>query len=91
MRVPIVAMVLVVLMVSGAQAQEPLKVGSIAAAAGTMASGTLEVAARGGDQGTTIPVTIINGLNDSVVPHATAAFLNYTFPNTLFVLVDGRH
>lgn len=83
MRVPIVAVVLVVFMVSGAQAQEPLKVGSITAAAGTMASGTLEVAPRGGDQGTTIPVTIINGAMPGPVLALTAGVHGQEYPPVL--------
>lgn len=42
-------------------AQQPFTVGSIAAAPGAVASGDLEVPARAGDSGTTIPVTVING------------------------------
>jgi hypothetical protein len=53
-------------------AQEALRVGSITAAPGAMASGTLEVAARDGDQGTTLPVTIINGSKPGAVLALTA-------------------
>ena len=44
-----------------AAAQQPLAVGGITAAPGTMASGTIEIPARAGDQGTTLPITVING------------------------------
>ena len=44
-----------------AVAQAPFTVGGVTAAPGTVASGTLAVPARGSDQGTTIPFTIING------------------------------
>ena len=40
---------------SASAAQQPLRVGSIAAAPGTMASGTIEIAARSGDQGRRCP------------------------------------
>ena len=42
-------------------AQTTLTVGSVSAAPGTLASGSLEVPARAGDTGTTIPITVING------------------------------
>jgi predicted deacylase len=42
-------------------AQAPFTVGTVAAAPGTAASGTLEVPARGTDRGTTIPFTLVNG------------------------------
>jgi predicted deacylase len=50
-----------------AAAQQPLRVGPITAAPGTMASGTIEIAARSGDQGTTLPVTVINGAKSGPV------------------------
>ncbi len=56
---PVVVMTLV--FSASAAAQQPLRVGPIAAAPGTMASGTIEIPARSGDQGTTLPVTVING------------------------------
>jgi uncharacterized protein len=44
-----------------APAQTPFTVGDVTAAPGTVASGTLIVPARGTDQGTTIPFSIVNG------------------------------
>ena len=38
-----------------------------------------------------IPVTIINGLNDSVVPLANAEFLDERLPNSRVVVIDGGH
>lgn len=55
-----------------AAAQQPLSVGSISAAPGTVGSGTLEVPPRAGDQGTTIPVTVINGAKPGPVLALTA-------------------
>lgn len=44
-----------------AGAQSPITIGGVSAPPGTSASGTLQVAARAGDQGTFIPFTIISG------------------------------
>ena len=44
-----------------AAAQQGFAVGPVTAAPGTAAAGTLDVPARGGDSGTTIPITVING------------------------------
>ena len=44
-----------------AAAQQPLTVGPVTARPGTIASGTIEIAPRAGDQGTNIPITIVNG------------------------------
>ena len=46
---------------AGTSAQAPLVIGGVTAAPGTTASGSLEVASRSGDSGTTIPFTIIRG------------------------------
>ena len=55
-----------------ADAQQPLSVGTVTAAPGTTASGTLEIAARDGDQGSTLPITIINGTKPGPVLALTA-------------------
>ena len=44
-----------------ASAQQAFTVGPVTAQAGTLAAGMLQVAARAGDSGTTIPITVING------------------------------
>jgi predicted deacylase len=46
---------------STASAQAPLTVGGVTAAPGASASGELTIAPRSGDQGTTVPFTIVNG------------------------------
>ena len=56
-------------------AQAPLTVGGVSAAPGTLASGSLEVPARAGDTGTTIPISVING----------------TTPGPVLALVAGTH
>jgi predicted deacylase len=45
----------------GASAQAPFVIGGVSAAAGATASGTIEVPARAGDTGASIPFTIIRG------------------------------
>jgi predicted deacylase len=52
---------LVAILGGTAAAQEPFSVGPVTAAPGTLASGTIDIPARGGDAGTTIPVSIIHG------------------------------
>lgn len=44
-----------------AEAQNPFTVGPVTAAPGTTASGTIAIAARAGDDGTTLPVSVIHG------------------------------
>jgi predicted deacylase len=44
-----------------AAAQQAFTVGPVTAPPGTVAAGTIQVAARAGDAGTTIPITVING------------------------------
>lgn len=55
----VVAMVLA--LAPATSAQQPFFVGGVVAAPGTMAGGELTVAAAAGEEGTTIPFTIING------------------------------
>ena len=52
---------------STASAQSSFSVGKVTAAPGGVASGTLEVPARSGDAGTTIPFTIVRGHADGPV------------------------
>ena len=56
----------------GAEAQQPFTVGSISAAPGTIASGELPVPARPGDEGTTIPVSVIHGARPGPILALTA-------------------
>jgi predicted deacylase len=44
-----------------AAAQSPLTVGGVTAKPGSISSGELQIAPRAGDQGTTVPFTIVNG------------------------------
>ena len=63
---------LLLLVGTSALAQQPFTVGAVAAAPGTIASGELTVAARTGDQGTTIPISVINGARPGPVLALTA-------------------
>ena len=65
----------VVLALTASAAAQPLTVGGISAAPGTLASGTIEIAARGSDQGASLPVTVINGAK----------------PGPVLALVAGTH
>ena len=60
---------------SAAAAQQPFTVGPVSAPPGTTASGTIQIPARSGDQGTTLPVSVING----------------TRPGPVLALVAGVH
>jgi len=46
---------------AAAAAQQPLTVGGITAQRGTIASGTIPIAARAGDAGTELPISVIHG------------------------------
>src|SRR5512134_3829381 len=61
-----------VLVPADALGQQPFRVGTLTAAPGTVASGTLAVPARAGDEGTTIPVSVINGARPGPVLALTA-------------------
>ncbi|MEO6213851.1 MAG: M14 family metallopeptidase [Vicinamibacterales bacterium] len=72
MRVFVVFTWIVLSLASVASAQTPFTVGSVVAEPGTLASGTLQVPARPGDQGTTIPVSVIHGAQPGPVLALTA-------------------
>jgi predicted deacylase len=55
-----------------ASAQQPFTIGPVAAAPGTIASGTLTVPARAGDNGTTLPISIVHGSKPGPVLALTA-------------------
>jgi len=61
MRLSVPAVLTLVLCATPASAQPAFAVGPVAAAPGTLAAGTLDVPAHGGDAGTTIPISIIHG------------------------------
>jgi predicted deacylase len=55
-----------------AHAQQPMTIGPVTAAPGTTASGALAVPARPGDDGTTIPISIVHGAKPGPVLALTA-------------------
>lgn len=57
---------------AAAAAQQPFTVGSISAAPGAVATGTLQVPAAAGDHGTTLPISIVNGAKPGPVLMLTA-------------------
>src|SRR5687767_4136117 len=61
MRIPALAFALVISAPLAAAAQQPLTVGGITAAPGTAVSGAIAIQARQGDEGTSLPVSVING------------------------------
>jgi predicted deacylase len=72
MRAPAASLLFVITLGGTAAAQQPLTVGTITAAPGTTAAGTLEIPARNGDQGSTLPITVINGAKPGPVLALTA-------------------
>lgn len=57
----IVAAVCVLALASTAGAQQPFTVGPVTAQPGTVASGTIQIPSRAGDEGTSLPVSVIHG------------------------------
>lgn len=75
MRRILVLLGLVIVIPAAARAQNPFVVGPVSAAPGTTASGTIAIAPRTGDEGTTLPVSVIHG----------------TKPGPVLALVAGVH
>ena len=67
-----VALMLTLGVATIAAAQQPFTIGPVTAAPGTSATGTLQVPAAGGDQGTTLPISIIQGTRPGPVLVLTA-------------------
>jgi uncharacterized protein len=61
-----------VLVAPPAYGQQPFTIGAVSAAPGAIASGTLTVPARAGDEGTTIPISIVHGMRPGPVLALTA-------------------
>jgi predicted deacylase len=77
----LVALVLAIPSIAFAQA--PFTVGTITAAPGTVASGELKVAAAGGDAGTIIPISIVNGARPGPVLVLAAGVHGAEYPPIL--------
>jgi predicted deacylase len=75
MKTPAFALLAVMLISAPAQGQAPFSLGGVSAAPGTLASGTLRVAARPGDSGSEIPFSVIHG----------------TRPGPVLALIAGTH
>jgi predicted deacylase len=71
---------LMLLMSVHAGAQGAFTVGPVSAAPGTIASGELTVPARAGDQGTTIPVSVVHGSRPGPVLALTAGVHGMEYP-----------
>ncbi len=82
-RVMFVALALTAAMPAVSSAQAPFTIGNVTAQPGTIASGQLVVAARGGDAGTTIPFTIVNGAKPGPVLALTAGVHGAEYPPIL--------
>ena len=74
MRAPSLALVLMLSPVA-AIAQQPFTIAGISAAPGTVASGTIDIPARPGDEGTSLPISIVHG----------------TKPGPVLALIAGVH
>jgi uncharacterized protein len=64
-------------------AQQAFTVGSITAPPGAVASGTIQVAPRSGDEGTSIPVSVINGSRPGPVLALVAGVHGMEYPPVL--------
>lgn len=67
MRVFCVILVAILMIPAAALAQQPFTVGPVTAAPGATASGTIEIPARAGDEGTSLPISVINGVRQGPV------------------------
>ena len=75
MRRVLGSMLFVAAAAAPAAAQQPFTVGPVTAAPGTTVSGTIQIAARPGDDGTSLPISVIHG----------------TKPGPVLALVAGVH
>jgi uncharacterized protein len=81
---PVAAVVVLLFLPATAAAQHgPITIDTITAQPGTTASGELEVPARGGEPGTTIPISIVHGSRPGPVLVLTAAVHGYEYPPVL--------
>lgn len=67
MRARCTALLVALALPSAAAAQQPFIVGTITAQPGTTASGTLQIAARQRDEGTTVPISVVHGASSGPV------------------------
>ena len=74
---------MVPILTTNASTRDPFTVGDGRAAPGTTMSGALRVTPRGGDQGTTIPISVIHGAKAGPVLALTAGVHGYEYPPIL--------
>jgi uncharacterized protein len=66
-----------------AAAQEKFTVGPVTAAPGTTASGTIQIPPRSGDEGTSLPISVINGVRPGPVLALVAGVHGMEYPPIL--------
>ena len=67
MRASWIVVVCALVISAEAAAQQAFTVGPVTAPPGTTASGTIQIAARAGDEGTTLPISVIHGTGSGPV------------------------
>src|SRR5512136_1980015 len=83
MRNLILVSAVMALIAAPALAQGPFTVGPVTAQPGTIVSGTLDVPARAGDAGTTIPISVAQGTRPGPVLALTAGVHGMEYPPVL--------
>ena len=82
MRASYLALVLM-LSPAAAAAQQPFTIAGISAAPGTVASGTIDIPARPGDEGTSLPISIVHGTKPGPVLALIAGVHGMEYPPIL--------
>ena len=67
MRASGLALALVLALPAASAAQQPFTVGTVTAGPGTIVSTTIQIPARAGDEGTSLPISIVNGMRPGPV------------------------
>jgi len=74
---------MVPILTTNASTRDPFTLGDVHAASGTTVSGALPVTPRDGDQGTTIPISVVHGAKAGPVLALTAGVHGYEYPPIL--------
>jgi len=83
MRAAYVAALLMLLPSAAMAQQQPFTIAGISAAPGTLASGTIDIPARPGDEGTTLPISIVHGATPGPVLALVAGVHGMEYPPIL--------
>ena len=83
MRAVCTVLVLSVTVPAMAAGQQTFTVGPVSAAAGSVASGTIQIAPHGGDDGTSLPISVINGARPGPVLALVAGVHGMEYPPIL--------